>query len=81
MARRMWLICVLGVVAACSHWAKEPRWGSIEVGVRKLAFEHDSELLEIANGMRVAQVPDHRTNLVTVDVRYQVGRSPPTEAA
>jgi zinc protease len=49
--------------------------GHLQMGERTFHFEHHIELFEAKNGMRIAILPDPRTNLVTVDVRYAVGEA------
>ncbi|HWU85804.1 MAG TPA: insulinase family protein, partial [Kofleriaceae bacterium] len=72
----------LAVLPACTHFASPPRFGSLKTERRRFEFAHNIELFEVANGMKVALIPDDRTNLVTVDVRYQVGAAedPPGRA-
>jgi zinc protease len=50
-----------------------PFLGSLQADKRQFHFEHEIELFEASNGMRIAMLHDARTNLVTVDVRYPVG--------
>lgn len=59
-------------LAACAS-AAGPRFGSLQTGDRRFEFEHPIELFEVTNGLRVAMIPDASTNLVTIDVRYDVG--------
>jgi zinc protease len=40
---------------------------------RRLDLEHRAELFRGANGLTFLFLPDHRTNLVKVDVRYRIG--------
>ncbi len=58
---------------SCARWAQEPRFGSLTRDQRTFHFKHSIDLLEVSNGMRVALIHDARTNLATVDVRYDVG--------
>lgn len=58
---------------ACAKWAKEVDYGGLEQNARTLEFVHDVQLFRVKNGLTVALAPDDGTNLVTVDVRYQVG--------
>lgn len=50
-----------------------PRFGSLKMDRRELSVSHGIELFQVKNGLVVAVLPDRRTNLVTVDVRYRVG--------
>ncbi len=59
-------------LAACGPTAL-PNFGGLEPDARTLKVKNDVRLLELTNGMQVALVPDDRTNLVSVDVRYRVG--------
>lgn len=61
----------LGVLVGCG--SSQPNFGSLEANRRSLTVRSDVQLLELTNGMLVALAPDTRTNLVTVDMRYQVG--------
>ena len=54
------------IVAACGG---SPR----RAAGPRFDFQHGIELFETMNGMRFALVSDHRTNLATIDVRYDVG--------
>jgi zinc protease len=64
-------LVVLVFLCACAPWS--PRFGHLQTGERRFTFEHGIEIFEAKNGLRVALLPDSRTNLVTVDVRYGVG--------
>ncbi|HVV86561.1 MAG TPA: insulinase family protein [Kofleriaceae bacterium] len=57
-----------GVLAGCGSGlaARTPAEPQLE-------FRHDIELFETTNGLTFALVRDTRTNLATVDVRYDVG--------
>jgi zinc protease len=48
-------------------------FGGLPTDARSLKISNNLRLLELSNGMRVALVPDTRTNLVSVDVRYLAG--------
>ena len=48
-------------------------FGGLPTDARSLKISNNLQLLELSNGMRVALVPDTRTNLVSVDVRYLAG--------
>lgn len=68
-----WLACAALLAASCAAGVGDPRFGGLDRDARQISFEHNIELFEVSNGMRVALIPDNRTNLATVDVRYQVG--------
>ena len=71
--RRAALVAVLALTA-CSRWAAPLRYGSLQQdGGRPFHFEHGLEVFKTANGMRFAILRDTRTNLATIDVRYDVG--------
>jgi zinc protease len=70
MRRWSWLWWCL-IAVSCSRWG--PPMGHLKIGKRDFRFEHGIQVFEAKNGLRVALVPDTRTNLVTVDVRYPVG--------
>lgn len=75
-----WLGFVLcGIGAACQV---SPKFAGLDQGVRRVAFDDALTVTTLANGLRVAVVPDARTNLVTIDVRYEVGAAddPPGRA-
>lgn len=59
--------------SSCGPRHGKPRFGTLKADARPFHFEHGIELFAVANGMTVALLPDKRTNLVTVDVRYTVG--------
>lgn len=67
---------------ACARWAQEPRFGSLRPEQRAFSFRHNIDLIEVSNGLRVALVHDDRTNLATVDMRFEVGAAedPPGRA-
>ncbi len=69
------LLAATAVVMAssCARWAQEPRFGSRPRDERPFSFAHNIQLLEVSNGLRVALIRDNRTNLATVDMRYDVG--------
>ena len=70
--RARWCLAV-GLAAACVACAPGPRFGSLEFGARSFTLETRGEVFELRNGLQVALLPDGRTNLVRVDVRYRVG--------
>ena len=63
------------LAAACGSCGSlpSPRFGGLRAVHRPFQFRHDIRLYNASNGMTVALLPDRRTNLVTVDARYQVG--------
>ncbi len=61
------------IASGCAHWAATPRYGTLRDDARPFAFAHNIELVKVANGLTVALIPDDRTNLATVDMRYDVG--------
>ena len=63
------LLVVIGAVTC----APTPRFGSLRFGSRPFHLETRGEVIELESGLRVALMPDDRTNLVRVDVRYRVG--------
>ncbi len=69
--RGVWV--VLALILACGGGPRPLRFAGLQTGVRKLHLEHGIELFEAKNGMQIALLPDQRTNLVAVDVRYLVG--------
>ncbi|HUQ04829.1 MAG TPA: pitrilysin family protein [Kofleriaceae bacterium] len=66
------MIAVL-CATSCAAYVSEPRFGGLPLEGRQFRFAHNIELLEVSNGLRVALVRDDRTNLATVDMRYEVG--------
>ncbi len=68
-------ICGAVAMMGCARWAADPRFGSLRDDQRPFAFSHNIELIKVSNGLMVATVADRRTNLATIDVRYQVGAS------
>jgi len=75
------MVVAVGLVAGCGG-LREPRWGGLSPEGRPLRFEPDVVRYDLDNGLRVALVPDPRSRVVTVDVRYPVGASedPPDRA-
>jgi zinc protease len=69
---RVLVIAVL-CTTSCAAYVSEPRFGGLPVEGRPFKFAHNIELLEVSNGLRVALIHDVRTNLATVDMRYEVG--------
>ncbi|MCE9579251.1 MAG: insulinase family protein [Deltaproteobacteria bacterium] len=78
---RTWIGVAVAMVG-CARWAHDPRFGSIVDDSRPFSFSHNIELIKVSNGLMVATVADRRTNLATIDVRYEVGASadPPGRA-
>ena len=71
--RRVSVLVVAALVAACGPGMVN--FGGLATDARSLKVSNNVRLLELSNGMRVALVPDKRTNLVSVDVRYLAGGS------
>ena len=67
------VLVVAALVAACGPGMVN--FGGLATDARSLKVSNNVRLLELSNGMRVALVPDKRTNLVSVDVRYLAGGS------
>jgi zinc protease len=60
------------LAAACVHKPSLPDAG-LALGARSADARFDVEVAQTANGLRYALVPDARSNVVTIDVRYTVG--------
>jgi zinc protease len=60
------------LIAACARPPRLPRAG-LEPSPRPLRVQREIVSYALENGLRVALVPDRRTNLVSVDVRYTTG--------
>jgi zinc protease len=74
VCRSVVVVVALIAVAGCGgRISKPPRFGSLQADRRDIQLEHGIELMQARNGLVVALLPDPRTNLVTVDVRYTVG--------
>ncbi|HUQ04071.1 MAG TPA: insulinase family protein [Kofleriaceae bacterium] len=71
--RRTSLVCLVLLWASCAPGMRNPNFGTLDRNERPFEFEHNIELLEVSNGLKVALIHDERTNLATVDVRYDVG--------
>lgn len=70
---RPWILG-LAFLTACGPGPRTPRFGSLRAfDERTFHFEHGVSLFSAKNGLQVALIPDARTNLVSVDVRYTVG--------
>lgn len=67
------LLVAISVSLSCAPYVGDPRFGHLQRDHRQFRFQHNIELFEVSNGMRVALIPDDRTNLATIDVRYDVG--------
>lgn len=67
------LCAALMIACGLGCGSSQPRFGSLEPNARSLEVKNSMRLVELTNGMRVAMAPDTRTNLVSVDVRYEVG--------
>jgi zinc protease len=75
--RRTGLLLLVMAVAACggasTREARRPRFGGLRAEWRSELYRPDIQRFELANGLVVVLMPDARTNLVSVDVRYRVG--------
>ncbi len=69
--RRITAAAVFAIVAACGP--RPPNFAGLKTDVRSLTVQHAISVVRLTNGMQVAIVPDDRSNLVSVDVRYRVG--------
>ena len=65
-----WLAGLLGLVVACTP---SLNFAGLVDGPRSAHFTDHVAAKRLANGLRIALLPDARTNLVTVAVRYDVG--------
>ena len=65
-------LLLLTAIAGCVHATGLPDAGLVAVG-RPVDAKLEVQFHEAKNGLRYALVPDPRTNVVTVDVRYTVG--------
>ena len=72
-------VAVAVALAAC---AIDPRFAGLEMTPRPMPLEERMRVYRLPNGLRVVLLPDVRTNVVTVDARYEVGASddPPHRA-
>src|SRR5689334_20583079 len=69
-----WIVAIALVAAACGPAPRYPNFGSLNAfQSRHFELSHDVQLFSAKNGLKVALIPDSRTNLVSVDVRYTVG--------
>ncbi|MCA9678378.1 MAG: insulinase family protein, partial [Myxococcales bacterium] len=67
------LLVSLTAVPSCGP-IRTVRYGSLTgMSARRFDFSHDIQLFATKNGMKLALIPDGGTNLVSVDMRYQVG--------
>ncbi len=72
MRALVWTIAVGAI--ACGPVPRTPNFGSLRpFENRSFNVTHDIHLFSAKNGLEVALIPDARTNLVSVDVRYGVG--------
>jgi len=65
-------VAVAAITASCIQSAILPDIG-LKAVVRPVDVHLNVQVFRLDNGMRVALVPDRRTNLVAVDVRYTSG--------
>ncbi len=73
--RLFWLLALAAATSACLGVRGPPRFGNLRAENRPFEFHHDIRVFTAKNGITLALLPDHRTNLVTVDARYLVGAS------
>lgn len=73
--RLFWLLALATATSACLSVRGPPRFGDARAVARPFEFRHDIRVFTAKNGITLALLPDHRTNLVTVDARYRVGAS------
>ena len=67
------------LVVACRV---DPMFERLDTAPRQIAFRDTYAVIELPNGLDVAVLPDTRTNLVTVNVRYETGSvDDPADAA
>ncbi len=73
---------VIGVVALLASCKVSPKFAGLEEETRPFELTDTVPVTTLANGLRVVVVPDTRTNLVSVDMRYEVGAAddPPGRA-
>jgi zinc protease len=64
--------CLSACMAACAHQAPF-RPPDLDPGERRLAYEETARVYRVENGLTLVFLPDANTNLVKVDVRYDVG--------
>lgn len=76
---RWWGLALWMIGSACQV---SPKFAGLDQEIRSIKLDEQVELMTLPNGLRVAIVPDARTNLVTIDVRYEVGAAddPPGRA-
>src|SRR5687768_6299839 len=76
---RTGLSLVVLLLAAATGEACQPQRAfirqppNLQEGQRVLHYQHDAQLYDTQNGMRLLVLPNPDTNLVRVDVRYFVG--------
>jgi zinc protease len=73
---------VMLTTLGCADPRMTLRYGTLIPGDRKLDYAPGASLFTLDNGLRVALIADPGANLVSVDVRYQVGAAedPPGKA-
>jgi zinc protease len=69
------LVVIVGVSTAggCSDPRRTLRFGTLIPGDRSVAYAPGAAWFALRNGLRVAVIADASANLVSVDVRYEVG--------
>lgn len=74
---RLALVVLLLAAATSAACGQQPasirRHPNLHAGQRVLHYQHDAELYDIQNGLKLLILPNPDTNLVRVDVRYFVG--------
>jgi zinc protease len=66
-------LIAFALTCACSSGSRPLASPELEAFPRRITFNHNYQLFRVSNGMTVAMVPEAKTNLVGVDVRYRVG--------
>jgi hypothetical protein len=66
-------LAMLIALAACSSQRSNVRLGSLTPSPRSLDYDPGIVSWKLPNQLTVAMMPDRRVNLVSVEVRYQVG--------
>jgi zinc protease len=73
---------VVGLIAVLASCKVSPKFAGLDEESRSFALTDNIPVTTLANGLRVVVVPDTRTNLVSIDMRYEVGAAddPPGRA-
>src|SRR5450432_562428 len=67
---RRGLVALVAAVGACGS---SVNFAGLKTGPRRARYQDRILVRQLPNGLRVALMPDTRTNLVSVEVRYEVG--------